>query len=204
MHSQSQPPIWHHYMHVLQTAGVTAEPWGRDRIRVVILLAEIYRLGERPSRREVAAHLADQYGPNDSLYRRTILDLWSKRLRSPHGRWRGSESWKYPFIFAHEYVRENDLPSVAGRLANVADDAAAALATAIDNAPATDEAYAAADELRAATYALDLWHLVQDRPDEDWIGAQVVPPRRSLNETQSIATRRGRQRNPYTKDRPPD
>jgi hypothetical protein len=201
---EGQPLIWHHYMDVIQSGGVTAEPWGRDRIRVVVLLAEMYRLGERPSRREVAAHLTDHYGPSDSLHRRTILDLWSKRLHNPHGRWRGSESWKYPFIFADEYVRKNDLPSVALRLADVADYAAAALATTIDNAPATHEAYAASDELRAATYALELWHLVQDRPDEDWHGAQVIPPPRSVNETQSIATRRGRQRNPYTRVKPAD
>jgi hypothetical protein len=196
-----QEPIWHHYMQVIHDAGVTAEPWGRDRVRVVVLLAELYRLGERPTRAEMSTYLTERYGPSNSHYRKAILDLWSNRLRNPHGRWRGKGGWRYPFIFADGYVRENGLPSVAERLARVATDAGADLATAIDTSPASDEAYAASDELRAAAYALELWHLVQDRPGDDWLGQNVIPPRRPPSDTQSFATRRGRQRNPYTRDR---
>jgi hypothetical protein len=193
-----------HYMEIIHTSGVTAEPWGRDRVRVEALLAELYRLGERPTRSELARFLDEQYGTKGGVFRKTILDLWSKRLRRPHGRWRGGNGWRYPFIFADEYVTEHGLQSVATRLANVVAAAAAELAGAIDKAPASEEACAAADELRAAAHALEIWHLIQDRPGDEWLGPGVIPGPRPRAQRQSIATRRGRARNPYMRDRDDD
>jgi hypothetical protein len=125
--------IWQHYLDVVQNGGLTSEPWCRDRTRVAILFAELYRLGERPTRREVAAHLNDAYGASDSHTRKTLLDLWAAGLAHPHRQWRGTDTWSY-------------------------------------------------------------------RPGDDWLGPGVIPPRRPRSETRSIATRRGRRRNPYIRN----
>jgi hypothetical protein len=192
------PPeaLWQHYFALIRDFGVTAEPWGRDAARVKALLAELYRLGERPTRREVAEYLNRRFGAEPTHHREVVLELWSQRLRKPHARWRrerghGDSDWKYPFVFAHTFVEQHGLESVARRLGRQAAVAASAYADVIEDGAGTDEADAASQELRAATHALTIWGLVLDRAKDDWYGVGPVPRPATRSERRNLLTKRG-------------
>lgn len=159
------------------------------------MLTELYRLGERPTRVEVAEYLNSSRGKEASHHRKTVLDLWSKRLAHPHRQWRTKDPpgypWRYPFYFAHEYVQGHGIESVAERLARQVAIAATAHADALAHGPGTDEAEATEDELRAATHALIVWGHVLDRADDEWFPGGLLL-RRSPSDRRNRATRRGR------------
>ena len=188
-------PLWKHYFEFLTEDPSTSSPWGIDGARVKELLAELYRLGERPSSEEVADYLATLYTPEGlGPHQKALLKLWNERLKYPHRRWRGSSGWSYPFVVADRYVSENGGDSTATRLARVLAAAAADYAAVIDRAPHTGDAETAAEELRHAHHALATWGLVLDRVGEDWHGSSCLPAPLSPAYRRNPFTTRGKER----------
>jgi hypothetical protein len=160
--------LWQATIGFLRTAGVTSEPWGRDRGRVEELLAELYLLGERPSVEEVRVYL-DSLGIAAGHWGREIVRLWRKRVRRPGVRLKGRGGWVYPFAIPDGLVEEHGLRSVDERLL----DALAAastdylrLAEAEPGSPRVDEARAL---LHLTAQAVDWRGLSRDRAhDHGW------------------------------------
>ena len=82
-------PLWQNYLDLINVDPSTSSPSGQDAPRVKQLLAELYRLGERPTPEEVAAYLkTHNHGKPLGLDQNKVLSLWTERLRHPHRRWR--------------------------------------------------------------------------------------------------------------------
>jgi hypothetical protein len=187
-------PLWLSYFDLINEDPLTSSPSGQDAPRVKQLLAELYRLGERPTREEVAAHLrSHNWDYPLGIHQKTVLRLWTERLRHPHRRWKGRTGWIYPFYWAERFIAESGGDSIATRLARVVSEAAADYAAAIERDPASDEAEAAAEELRHAAYALSTWGLVLDRSGDEYPGG-CLPSPIPASQRRNPFTTRGRRR----------
>lgn len=188
-------PIWQHYLDAINTHPSTSAPRGQDAARVRQLLAELYRLGERPTRQEVSDYLRTRTVDRSLGSRqKAIVDLWAERLNHPHRRWRGGLSWSYPFVWADSYIAEHGLDSVATRLAGILVAAAREYAATLDRESGTDGAEAAAEELRHAHHALDVWGRILDREGKDWHGESFIPSPLTPSQRRHPFTKRGRRR----------
>jgi hypothetical protein len=187
-------PLWKHYLDLINEHPSTSSPGGQDAPRVKWLFAELYRLGERTTREQVAAHLkTHNHGQPLGHHQKKVLGLWTERLRYPHRRWRGGSGWIYPFFWAEQYVAEYGGDSIATRLARVLARAAADYAAIIDTAPDSDDAEVAAEELRHAHYALAEWGRILDRVGEEWPGG-FLPSPIPASHRRTVFTTRGKRR----------
>ncbi len=99
-------------------------PNGRDLARVEALLAELYALGERPARTTVASFMEERWPEQSPTWRHRILELWVKRLRSPHHVPRSvscdfAYPWAYPFVVPELLAKRNNVAEPGVRLQRV-------------------------------------------------------------------------------------
>jgi hypothetical protein len=184
--------LWQAVLEFLRHAGVTSEPWGRDRGRVEELFAELYVLGERPSADDVRAYLLGR-GVRDGRWLRETVRLWRARLRQPTRQHRGEGGWAYPFAMAEHLVAEHGLRSIDDRLS----DALVAAASAYLEAAAVEPGGDRADQLRAlflvTAQAVDWRALSRDRYDDiGW--PRIMQRRRGPDRFVEMYTRAGRAR----------
>ncbi len=180
---ETAPSPWH--LAIAWLVNGPREVWGRDRARVEALWHELHALGERPSRREMRHFFHERWPAQSATVTKVLLDLWAKRLRSPHHipksvRDERSYPWAYPFVIPELIAKKHGLPAPGTALAQrVANSSAAYLASV--EAGGESETRSAEGELAASVHYLFVWGATRDRvEDAEWPATTLLVKRPSV------------------------
>lgn len=196
-----EPSLWRLAIDYLRSHPSTSHPTGVDRRRVEQILAELYVLGERPTVDDVRAYF-DEQGVGATGWSKDLVRVWRDRLKNPTRRHRGRSGWLYPFNVFDYLVTEHGLRSVDARIVEALAAAAADYLDRAERDPAAPETRRAEELFVVTQGAVRLRAMAHDRATDDTDWPSIVTRYKTWYDNVSgYATRAGRARNPYYRDR---